>query len=47
MSFEGKIALVTGASRVLAVLSLKRSSPVAKVIGTRPAKAARRRSATI
>lgn len=48
MSFEGKIALVTGASRGLAAQSLRRSLPVGQKLSVlRPAKAARRRLAII
>ena len=43
MSFEGKVALVTGASRALAAQLLKHSLPVARKLSVlQPAKAVRR-----
>lgn len=48
MNFEGKIALVTGASRGITVQLLKRSQPVArKLLALRPVKMALRRSVII
>ncbi len=48
MSFEGKSRWLPVQAAVLAVPSLKRSSPVARKLSVlRPAKAVRRRSATI